>query len=151
MVAFEATHRSQAPLQLPVVGFHSVVGVNLRTVPRTRGQLINNIRVDRRLISGDLHRDHLRGGLRPGEKTPGRATVPPRGHIHVDDLPELVDRPVYVAPPTGHLDVSLIHPPAVPDTVPAWCAACASSGVKRCTQRKILTWSTVMPRSARSS
>jgi hypothetical protein len=25
VVAFEATHRSQAPLQLPVVGFHSVV------------------------------------------------------------------------------------------------------------------------------
>src|SRR4051812_21100161 len=43
----------------------------------------------------------LRGGQCPGEEAPSRATISPRGHKHVDDLPELVDRPVDVAPPTG--------------------------------------------------
>src|SRR5436309_670188 len=76
--------------------------------------------VHRRLVRGDLHRDDLCGGQRPGEETPGRTAISPRGHIHVDDLPELVDRPVDVAPPTGHLDVSLVDPPAVPDAMPAW-------------------------------
>ena len=78
------------------------------------------MRVHRRLVSGDLHRDDLCGGQRPGEETPGRAAISPRGDVHVDDLPELVDRPVDIAPPTGHLDVSLIDPPAVPDAMPAW-------------------------------
>jgi hypothetical protein len=52
-------------------------------------------------------------------KTPSRTSISPLGHIHVDDLPDLVDRPVDLAPLTGHLDVSLVYPPAVPDTVAA--------------------------------
>jgi len=38
---------------------------------------------------------------------------------HIDDLAELVDRPVHVAPPTGDLDVGLIDVPAGPDGVAA--------------------------------
>ena len=49
----------------------AVVGVELRTVPGTRDQLIKNRWVHRRLVSGDLHRDDLCGGHRPGEETPG--------------------------------------------------------------------------------
>src|SRR5947209_6509932 len=71
VIRFQAAHRPQAPLQLPVIGFHSVVGVELRAVPGTRGQLIKNMRVHRRLVSDDLHRDDFRGGQRPGEETPG--------------------------------------------------------------------------------
>jgi hypothetical protein len=41
------------------------------------------------------------------------ATVP------IDDLAELVDGAVSVAPPAGDLHVGLIHVPAVPDGVPA--------------------------------
>jgi hypothetical protein len=56
---------------------------------------------------------------------------PPTRRVHVDDLPELVDRPIQVDPPSGHLDVGLVHMPAVPDSVPAepgrirqqWCEA----------------------------
>ena len=51
-----------------MIGFHPVVGVGLRTVPRTRSQFINNVRVHRRLVSGDLHRDDFGGGPRTGEK-----------------------------------------------------------------------------------
>ena len=102
-----------------MIGFYPVVGVDLPTVPRTQSQFIENVRVDRCLVGGDLHRYDIGGGQRPGKETPSPTSISPLGHIHVDDLPELVDRQVYVAPPTGHLDVSLIHPPAVPDTVPA--------------------------------
>jgi len=50
-------------------------------------------------------------------------------HEHVDDLPELVDRPVDVAPPAGHPDVGLVHEPAVADGVPA---RPGSLGQQRC-------------------
>jgi hypothetical protein len=40
-------------------------------------------------------------------------------HEHVDDLPELIDRPVDVAPPAGDLHVGLIREPAVPSPVAA--------------------------------
>jgi len=49
----------------------------------------------------------------PAEEPARRRRVPLVGGQHVDDLPELVDRPVQVAPPTGHLDVRLVHPPPV--------------------------------------
>jgi hypothetical protein len=41
-----------------------------------------------------------------------------RGCVHVDDLPELVDRPVEVHPPAGHLHVGLVHEPAVANPMP---------------------------------
>jgi hypothetical protein len=39
--------------------------------------------------------------------------VPPCRDQHIDDLPELVDRTVDVAPVTGDLDVGLVGLPAV--------------------------------------
>jgi hypothetical protein len=42
------------------------------------------------------------------------------GDEHVDDLAELVDRTVDVAPPTGDLCVALIGLPAIADGVAAW-------------------------------
>src|SRR5581483_3382930 len=106
--------------QPSVIGFNGIRGVELRAVPSTRSEPIENMWVHRCIVGGDLHRDDLRGSQRPGEEAPSRATISPRGHIHLDDLLELVDRPVDIAPPTGHLDVRLVHPPTVPDTVPAW-------------------------------
>jgi hypothetical protein len=38
---------------------------------------------------------------------------------HVDDLAELVDRPIHVPPPAGDLHIGLVHLPAVTDHVPA--------------------------------
>jgi len=102
-----------------VVSFHPVISVDLRTVPSSRGHLLQNTRVDRRLIGGDLHRNNFRGGQRSGKEISGRSTIPTQGDIHVDDLPELINRPVDVASPTGHFDVGLVDPPAVADTVPA--------------------------------
>jgi hypothetical protein len=45
--------------------------------------------------------------------------IPPRGDEHVNDLAELVDRAVHVAPPAGDLHIGLIHEPAIPDQVAA--------------------------------
>jgi hypothetical protein len=47
VIRFQAAHRSQALLQLPVICFHAVVGVELRAVPGTRGQLIKNMWIHR--------------------------------------------------------------------------------------------------------
>jgi hypothetical protein len=49
----------------------------------------------------------------------GRRRIPPWGHEHVDDLPELVDRSVHIAPPTRDLYVGLVHLPAVTDRMAA--------------------------------
>jgi hypothetical protein len=49
----------------------------------------------------------------------GGLGVATRGHEHVDDLPELVDRPVDVASPTGDPHVGLVDLPAVTDAMAA--------------------------------
>jgi hypothetical protein len=43
--------------------------------------------------------------------------VVPRGDIDVDDLPELVDGAVDIAPVAGDLDVGLVDLPAIADAV----------------------------------
>jgi hypothetical protein len=45
--------------------------------------------------------------------------VAPRGDEDVDDLPELVDGAVDVAPLTGDLHVRLVHLPAISDAMSA--------------------------------
>ena len=47
------------------------------------------------------------------EEPTGGVSVSSGGHEHVDDLPELVDRPVGVAPPPADLHVGLIDAPAI--------------------------------------
>jgi hypothetical protein len=69
----------------------------------------------------------------------GSGCVPSGGQEHVDDLAELVDRPIDVAPPSGDLDRGRIDLPAVADGMAAGPAASASSGVNRWTQRSTVT------------
>ena len=53
-------------------------------------------------------------------EAPGRRhSIPPWGHEHIDDLPELVDRAVDVAPPLGDLHRGPVDMPAAADGVPA--------------------------------
>jgi len=90
---FEAAHRSQAGLQPSVIGFDRVVRISLGDVTGGGYQLIEHPRVGGRAVSGDL------GGGRPvpecaGEESPGGDHVPLLGDQHVDDLPELIDRPI---------------------------------------------------------
>jgi 5'-3' exonuclease, N-terminal resolvase-like domain len=55
----------------------------------------------------------------PGIGTSGLG-VPLPGYQHVDDLAELIDRAVDVAPLASHLHIGLVHLPAVTDGVAAW-------------------------------
>jgi hypothetical protein len=54
------------------------------------------------------------------EEPAGRFGVPPAGDEQVDDLPELVDRPVHVAPLAGDLHVGLVDLPTISHQVSAW-------------------------------
>jgi hypothetical protein len=53
------------------------------------------------------------------EEPPGRPRVTPWGDEDVDDLPELIDRPIDIAPLAGDLHIGLVDVPAVPNGVPA--------------------------------
>ncbi len=89
----------------------------------------------------DAHLDRRGGaGERPGEEPSGRLLVPVRRHQHVDDLAELVDRPVQVTPPTTHLHVRLVDNHRSPGLCWQGRAASMNSGVKRTTQRKGVVW-----------
>ena len=68
-------------------------------------------------------------------KPVGGVSVSSGGHEHVDDLAELVDRAVHIAPLPGDLQVGLIDLPAVAPRCRQGRAASASSGVNRWTQR----------------
>ncbi len=48
------------------------------------------------------------------------AVVSRRGHEHVDDLPELINRPVHIPPATRDLHMGLVHRPAISHGVAAW-------------------------------
>ena len=98
---------------------HSIPLLAVGAVPCRRQQFLQHGRVDRRLIGGDL--DGPDSGRADGliEEPTGGLGVPARGDKHVDDLAELVDRAVHIAPPGGDLHIGLVHLPAVADGVAA--------------------------------
>jgi hypothetical protein len=57
--------------------------------------------------------------LDPVEESVSRHGVPPRGDEYVNDLAELIDRTVDIAPLSSHLHIGLIHEPAIAHGVPA--------------------------------
>jgi hypothetical protein len=104
---------------MAVVGLDVIVGVLIGAVPRRREQLVQRDRVGRRLVGDDLHGRDPGGADGPLEEAAGCLGVALSGDEHVDDLAELVDRAVAVAPPTGDLHLGLVHEPAIPDQVAA--------------------------------
>jgi len=81
-------------------------------------QLIKDRRVDGGSVGGDLDRS---GGAdqRGVEEPPGRSGITPVGQHHVDDLAELVNRPIQVPPDTGNSDVCFVDVPGVAGIVAA--------------------------------
>jgi hypothetical protein len=102
-----------------VVALDPVVGVPVSAVPGRGQQRLQHGRVDRRLVGGDLGGHDLGRADRLLEESAGGVSVSSGGHEHVDDLAELVDRPVGIASPAGDLDVGLIHKPAISHGVSA--------------------------------
>jgi hypothetical protein len=102
-----------------VIGLDVVVGIPLSAMPRRWQQLLQHHRIRRCLVGYDF------AGSGPGraerllEEPMGGLGVPARGDKHVDDLPELVDRSVHVAPSAGDLHIGLVDLPAVTDGVAA--------------------------------
>jgi hypothetical protein len=75
--------------------------------------------VHRREVGDDLHRPRLGGADGVLEEAAGSPPVTLGGDKDIDDLAELVDGAVYVAPASGDLHIRLVDLPAVPDTMTA--------------------------------
>jgi hypothetical protein len=117
-VLLEAAHRSQPGLQPTVIGLDPVVGVSVGAMPCEWQQLLQYRWVHRRLIGDDLGEPDLGRADGPLEELVGGRGISPSGDQHVDDLAELVDRSVDVAPLPCHLHIGFIDLPAVTDGVP---------------------------------
>jgi hypothetical protein len=102
--------------QPTVICLEAVIGVPIGAVP-CRWQQSSKGRVDRRLIGCDGRDPGRADG--PLEEPPGGLGVSARGYNGVDHLPELVDRAVDVAPAPSHLQIRLVHLPAVTDSLSA--------------------------------
>jgi hypothetical protein len=134
-----------------VVSLDPVVGMAFDVVPRRRDRLVEPGRVHQGRVGDDLGGCHLQGGQRPAEAPTRCHSVPAGRDGHVDDLPVLIHaRYTYRQTP-----FTLTYVSSTNHLSPGACrqnlAASASSGVKRCTHRKIVTWSTSTPRSISNS
>jgi hypothetical protein len=87
-----------------MIGFDRVSGVLLQDMARRGQQLIDHSRVGGRLIGADFAGTWavLQG---TGEEPASGRQVSLLGDQHVDDLSELVNRPVQIHPSRGHLDI----------------------------------------------
>jgi hypothetical protein len=99
-----------------VVGFDPVVRVPLNVMPRRRHQLLEHPRVDGCGIGDHLGRPDLQRGQRTLEEPASSPAVATGRHVHVDDLPVLVDGPIDIAPHAADFDVGFVNEPAI-----AWC------------------------------
>jgi hypothetical protein len=114
---FQSAHRPQPRFESAVISFHAVVRVLLQDVPRGRGDLVDQARVDRRPVGGDLNRGRT-VSQRADEECPCSRAVTAFGEQDVDDLSVLIDRAIEVVPAAGELDVGLIDKPSVAHRVP---------------------------------
>ena len=109
---FHSVHRSQSCFEAAVIGLHSVGRVPPELMPGERRELVDDPRVNRRPIGGDLDRSSTTL-QRAGEERPRRRGVAVFEDEDVDDLSVLIDRPVQVGPAAGDLHVGLIHEPPI--------------------------------------
>ncbi|ETA03772.1 hypothetical protein CcI156_07645 [Frankia sp. CcI156] len=114
---FQSAHRPEPCFQPAVIGFDPVVLPGRVDVAGFGEQLVENPRVDRGLVGGDLDRPATLS-KRPDEESPGSGLATAGAGQDVDDLPVLVNRPVQIGPPAGDLDVGLVDEPSVPGSVP---------------------------------
>jgi hypothetical protein len=109
-VVLQSAHRPQPGFQSAVVGLDRIVRVPLYGMQRRGDQLVQDPRISRGPVGGDLGRDRTRA-QRPDEEPPGGSQVPPHGQHDVDDLAVLVNRPVQVRPTARHLDIGFVGKP----------------------------------------
>jgi hypothetical protein len=103
------------------------------------------------MVGDHLDRGDRGRGDRPLKAPPRSLGVARCGHQHVDDLPDLINGAVDLAPPAGDLHGGFVELPAVADGVAAGPGRLDRQRGKRRTQREMVVWSTWMSRSASSS
>jgi hypothetical protein len=87
----------------------------------------------------------------PLNEPPGSRGISPSGDEYVDDLPELADRAVDVAPLPDDPHIRLVHRPAISHGVATRSGGLGQQRRDRSTHRYTVTWSTSTPRSVSSS
>jgi len=116
-VVFESADRSMSGFEPAVVTLDWVVGVLLDGVHRGRDQLVEDPRVGRCPVAGDLNRDRW-GSEGLGEDPARGSVITMRAGQHVEDLTVLVDRAVQVGPAAGDFHLRLVDEPAVTRCTP---------------------------------
>jgi hypothetical protein len=96
-----------------MVGLDTVVGVLLGSMPRCRQEFLQHGRVRRGSVGDHLNGEHLGRADGPLKASAGYLDVAPWGDERVDDLPELIDRAVDLAPLPRHPHLRLAHRPAI--------------------------------------
>jgi hypothetical protein len=96
-----------------VIGFDPIVAVLLGVMPGTRGQLIDDLRVDRRLVGDELNGGKPGGVQRPGEEVASSRQITLCRDQHIDNLADLIDGSVQVDSPAADLDIRFIDEPAI--------------------------------------
>src|ERR687894_2600812 len=113
----QTPHRSQPRLESSMIGLDRIIPVLLHDMAYGRQQLIEHSRISRCPVGA--HLAWARAVLKSsGEEPAGGRPVPVLRHQHINDLPELVDRPVEVDPLSGNLDIRFIDEPSIPGSVP---------------------------------
>ena len=92
-VLLPPAHGSEPGLEPAVVSLNTVVHVLHSDVPSAGQHVLDDARVGGGPIGAHLRR-RPGSGKRTSEEPPGGLLVPLGRHQHVDDLAELVDRPV---------------------------------------------------------
>jgi hypothetical protein len=118
-----------------MVALDPIVDVPVAAMPGRRQQLLQHRRVHRRLIGDDLSGRDLGRPDRRFDEAVGCLGVAPQGDIDVDDLAELVDGAVDVAPVAGDLHEGLVDLPAISHAMPAGPGGVGQQRVNRSTHR----------------
>jgi hypothetical protein len=100
-----------------VIRFDGIIGVLLRDVAGGRKKFIEHAGIGRCPVRTYFGRmwTVLQG---TGEEPAGGRQISFLGYQHVDDLPDLVDRPVQIDPPPNDLHIRLIDEPPIARGVP---------------------------------
>ncbi len=137
-------------LEPSVVAFDTIVRALLGVVKRVRQHLFDGLLERRCQIGHDLVGFAVRGECRC-EELAGCCNVAAPRHEDVNDLAITLNSPIHIAPPPSDLHIRLVYQPSAAEGVTARTRRSDQQRREPLHPRYNVTWSTSMPRSARSS
>src|SRR3954470_19493600 len=142
----EAAHRPVASFYAPVILFDHVVFVLAGAVVELCAEFVgDSLGIAGVPVSDDLLGLDLGDGSGGAEEGLGGGHIAGLTEIDIDQGAVAVDRPVEIAPFTGHLDVRLINVPA-PLLARRLRRPSASRGASLASQSRTASWVNTMPR-----